>query len=186
MGKLGVGAGLPFVTCSKPTPIRWVPHPLGVVFGGFGWVCLMGLRFFLSLLSPQKPKTTTLPLLFTPRKIFYYQPNPQSATQWLPPSQDSTLKRRQNDTTSQQKCKHPEHDIPCKKLKPAQPHTVNQQGQMSVEEVQDDMPGSHSLMHPNIVRDAANGGDKLEIVDNDSQPVAPLEDVETAEEERSE
>ena len=57
---------------------------------------------------------------------------------------------------------------------------------MSVEEVQDNMPGSHSLMHPNTIRDAANRGDELEIVDNDSQPVALLEDVETAEEERSE
>ena len=57
---------------------------------------------------------------------------------------------------------------------------------MSVEEVQDDMPGSHSLMHPNTIRDAANRGDELEIVNNDSQPVAHLEDVETGEEERSE
>ena len=42
------------------------------------------------------------------------------------------------------------------------------------------MPGNHSLMHPNTVHDAANGGDELEIVGNDSQPVASLEDVETA------
>ena len=48
------------------------------------------------------------------------------------------------------------------------------------------MPGNHSLMHPNTVRDASNRGDELEIVNNDPQPVAPLEDVETAEEECSE
>ena len=48
------------------------------------------------------------------------------------------------------------------------------------------MPGNHSLMHPNTICNAANGGDELEIVDNDSQPVAPLEDVETVEEECSE
>ena len=57
---------------------------------------------------------------------------------------------------------------------------------MLVEEVQDNMPGNHSLMHPNTIHNAANRGDKLEIVNNDSQPVAPLEDVETAEEEHSE
>ena len=39
MGKLGVGAGLPFVTCSKPTPIRcafwWVWVGMFNGFGGF-------------------------------------------------------------------------------------------------------------------------------------------------------
>ena len=48
------------------------------------------------------------------------------------------------------------------------------------------MPGNHSLMYPNTIHDAANGGDELEIVNDDSQPVALLEDVETAEEECSE
>ena len=136
--------------------------------------------FFITTIPAQTKHRNFTFTVYTQKKILLS--TQLSVCHPMAPAQ-STLKRRRYDTTAQQKHKHPKHDIPCKKLKPAQPHTVNQQGQMSVEEVQDDMPGNHSLMHPNTIHNAANGGDELEIVDNDSQPAAPLEDVETVEEE---